>query len=132
MVQRVEITYFLVVGFVLAYGELVWNGVIYQILQMIGRIFLRKGVEVGRRRPWEGFFVGWCWVPPFMKFGRLVMLFGMENRSKLKNRYWNLSSGKSGIEFQGREILRRIWKILVCVWTGTLMLMFWFNQVVSW
>jgi hypothetical protein len=29
MVQRVEITYFWVVGSVLAYGELVWNGVIY-------------------------------------------------------------------------------------------------------
>jgi hypothetical protein len=84
MVQRVEITYFLVVGSVLAYGKLVWNGVIYWILLMIGRIFLRKGVEAGGRRPWEGFFVSWCWVPPFMKFGRLVMLFNMKDISKLK------------------------------------------------
>jgi hypothetical protein len=51
MVHRVEIIYFLVVGSVLAYGELVWNGVIYRILLMIGRIFLRKGVEAGGRRP---------------------------------------------------------------------------------
>jgi hypothetical protein len=128
IVQKVEITCFLVVGYVLAYDEPVWNGVTYRILLLIGRIFLRKGVEAGGRRPWEEFFVGWCWVPLFIKFGRLEMLFGMEDRSKLKNRCWNLSSGKSDIEFRVRKILRRIWWILVvCVWTGTLMLMFWYN-----
>jgi hypothetical protein len=51
IVQKVEITCFLVVGYVLAYDEPVWNGVTYRILLLIGRIFLRKGVEAGGRRP---------------------------------------------------------------------------------
>jgi hypothetical protein len=51
MVQKVEITCFLVVDSVLTYGEHVGNGVTYRILLLIGRILSRKGVEARGRRP---------------------------------------------------------------------------------
>jgi hypothetical protein len=108
----------------LEYGRSVWSAVMFQVLVLIGTIWLWKVVKAGKPNLCLVLSVDWLLVLLSMGFRELEMRLNMQAILIQKSKFWSWSSGRWELRLQGNESFKRPRKTLVSVRAGILMSLF--------